>query len=357
MIEKLINNFTLMTSFIFFGNMLRSTFIVRLPLYSKARHSIEGILLGLFGILLMHYTFPVTPSVFADFRLVAILVSVCLGGWYGGLWTTAIAGIYRLIFLHGLSYESILAAAGIVATYIASLFIIPQGKLKLRTWSIALGVSLACIQVVFLLTLQDYYLETMMKYAVIYLAGGMLTYFMMNYMSRSDHLLRMMKEAASLDFLTGLHNSRSFDALFQERAKRGFREQRPFSLLVADIDHFKKVNDTYGHPAGDCVLKQLAEILHDSFRPGDQIARKGGEEFVIIVECGPDKIGHVAEKLRVNVEGHSFVLPDGTSISCSISVGGATYPLFPPEELFDRADQALYEAKNTGRNKVCIASL
>ncbi|MNH83859.1 putative diguanylate cyclase YcdT [compost metagenome] len=136
-----------------------------------------------------------------------------------------------------------------------------------------------------------------------------------------------------------------------------YSEPAVFSLLVVDIDHFKRVNDTYGHAAGDVVLSQLANVLRDTFHPGDHIARKGGEEFVIIVDdCGVDKVWQVAERLRRNVENQLFVLPEGESIHVTISIGASVYPEIGPEQLFEKADQALYAAKEAGRNQVCLMS-
>lgn len=177
---------------------------------------------------------------------------------------------------------------------------------------------------------------------------------MLQYLRKSDDSLRIMREAANRDFLTGLSNLRAFEFMMEQKILSSERYNTPFSLLMIDIDHFKQVNDTYGHPAGDAVLAQLADVLRDTFRPGDHIARKGGEEFAVIVDnCAADKILGIAERLRYNVESNQFYLPDGTELKLTISAGCATYPDIPEYDLIEVADQALYRAKSEGRNRVC----
>ncbi|MNK55263.1 putative diguanylate cyclase YcdT [compost metagenome] len=356
MFEKLINNFTLLTSFLFFGNMARSRFLKgRVGL--NLNHFISGVVLGLFGLLLMNYTFPINSLVVADFRQLAIIVSVYLGGAVSGFWTMLIIAIYRLIFLHGLSSASVFGALNALVTFLAAVWLLPQRKFILRKWVLVLALSLAVSLGTFYLILHENVSVVLVPYSMLFTLAGMFTYYMLRYLKRSDDLLHMMKEAAHRDFLTGLHNPRAFKAFFESKVEASYSEPAVFSLLVVDIDHFKRVNDTYGHAAGDVVLSQLANVLRDTFHPGDHIARKGGEEFVIIVDdCGVDKVWQVAERLRRNVENQLFVLPEGESIHVTISIGASVYPEIGPEQLFEKADQALYAAKEAGRNQVCLMS-
>ncbi|GGA27374.1 diguanylate cyclase [Paenibacillus physcomitrellae] len=355
MIEKLINNFTLLTSFLFFGNMVRSRYFTGIKANSTLRRMSEGALLGIFGVLLIHFSFPLTEHVRADARQLAVLVSVYLGGWLSGLFTMAFLLIYRLFFVHEFNGTSVYAAINIFATLGIAISLINEGKLDFKRWVTALLLTDLLTFSFMLIKLQGKTSMDLSYFALFYLISGLLLYFMIRYLKRTHTMMQRMKEAAARDHLTGLYNTRSLEAYFEHRSDNSENEKHPYSMLVIDIDHFKEVNDTYGHAAGDAVLVQLAEVLNDSFRSGDYIARKGGEEFVVIVErCGRDKIGQVADNMRNNVQNKPFILPNGTRLNLTVSVGAASYPQTACTELFEQADQMLYKAKHLGRNRVCV---
>ncbi len=159
---------------------------------------------------------------------------------------------------------------------------------------------------------------------------------------------------AGIDELTGLPNRRATVLRFDEEAARAIRHQRPYSIVVLDIDHFKRVNDTYGHAIGDDVLKNVARTLDVSKRGVDVVGRIGGEEFVVILsEESSDgaKIG--AERLRSRIA-ESSPLRETAGIKLTVSGGIATAPEDGQswDELFAVADKRLYEAKRAGRNRV-----
>lgn len=153
------------------------------------------------------------------------------------------------------------------------------------------------------------------------------------------------------DPLTGLLNRRGFDTSFSALKEIYKRNKVPFSILFIDIDHFKKINDTYGHDIEDKVLSELAKILQENLRKSDLIVRWGGEEFVIILgNTDKEKAKKIAEKIRLAVERyHKKNLPHFT---VSIGVVTADKVDFDIDLLFRKADEALYEAKKSGRNKV-----
>ena len=174
------------------------------------------------------------------------------------------------------------------------------------------------------------------------------------------YVCEKMKEFEKLlvrDYLTGLYNRKFFmERLGEELAWAG-RYGEPMSFIILDIDHFKKINDTYGHSCGDEVLRQLSKILVITLRAHDVVARYGGEEFVVLLaNTGPEEAITVAEKLRVAVQENDFFCEeDKVKLSVTISIGlsstdGNSDPV--PDSLIIRADHALYEAKATGRNKV-----
>lgn len=156
------------------------------------------------------------------------------------------------------------------------------------------------------------------------------------------------KQNASLDALTGLHNRRVFEMFLNQEKAKSARYGRPLSLIVMDLDHFKKVNDTYGHFTGDSVLKTVAEILKNQTRASDLPARWGGEEMVVLLpETDLDGAKSVAESLRGKIESQEF--PDAGRVTASFGVACMSDE---NSDLFGAADKAMYLAKTSGRNKV-----
>lgn len=157
------------------------------------------------------------------------------------------------------------------------------------------------------------------------------------------------------DTLTGLYTRNVFQIRLEEEHAQSQRHKFPFAVLMLDVDHFKKVNDTYGHAVGDEVLRHIAAILIGQTRGGDCLARYGGEEFVVLLpETSRQGALHVAEKIRRKVEADCFQLADGRKIPLTISIGVALFPEDTSDHtcLIELADQAMYEAKNRGRNAV-----
>ncbi|WP_413288778.1 diguanylate cyclase [Bdellovibrio sp. HCB337] len=165
-------------------------------------------------------------------------------------------------------------------------------------------------------------------------------------------------EKANRDALTGAHSKGSLLEKGPEAIKRSELLNEEMSIIVFDIDHFKKINDTHGHPAGDAVLKELSNIVSSKLiRSNDYFARYGGEEFVLILSGGTAKMAsEIAERIRQTIETHAFV-HEGKVIPVTISLGVVTKSTNDVEwsELFDRADKALYASKQGGRNRVTIA--
>jgi diguanylate cyclase (GGDEF)-like protein len=161
---------------------------------------------------------------------------------------------------------------------------------------------------------------------------------------------------AKTDGLTGLLNRRSFDQLLNNTRNYDELTQRGIGLILVDIDRFKNINDTYGHAAGDIVLKAIASILADNVRADDVVARFGGEEFAILMEQDNIEIlGRVAETLRRTIENTRIFIEPGRALNITASFGIATAgDGGRPEALFRAADQALYAAKAGGRNRVCL---
>lgn len=167
-----------------------------------------------------------------------------------------------------------------------------------------------------------------------------------------------LERLAITDGLTKLYVPRHFHEELDKELRRATRYQRDLSLLMIDIDHFKNINDTYGHPQGDVVLQELAGLLRRYGRQDDIIARYGGEEFVVaLVETNEQGAALAAERIRRAVENHEFELGE-QRVPITVSVGVAHFPgdASTKKDLIAHADQALYAAKRAGRNRVCLFS-
>jgi len=163
---------------------------------------------------------------------------------------------------------------------------------------------------------------------------------------------------AQRDHLTGALNRRGFVEEAGREFARHARYDRPASLIMLDIDHFKNVNDTFGHAAGDAVLRQLAALCQKVLRPSDSFGRLGGEEFALLLpEVDGEEAMRAAERFRQAIETHSFQLPDGQNLQVTASLGVAALNPFIAgvDQWFDAADKRLYQAKRNGRNRSCAA--
>ncbi len=165
-----------------------------------------------------------------------------------------------------------------------------------------------------------------------------------------------LKELATTDSLTNLYNRRYFEQKFHEEIARSERYNHPISLMVLDIDFFKKVNDTYGHTAGDEVLKKLSQILLENLRNTDVAARLGGEEFAVLLpETDKEDMLQIAERLLQHIR-QTEIQVDGHVLSITSSIGVITINKdFQMKEMLERADAALYRAKENGRDQIQIA--
>ncbi len=159
---------------------------------------------------------------------------------------------------------------------------------------------------------------------------------------------------AITDGLTNLANRKQLDSVLAEELPRAQRHGRHLSILMMDIDYFKKINDGYGHLTGDSVLRGLAAALQRRLRPNDKLGRYGGEEFCLILpETSLSSAVRIAEELRASVANQSFAA-EGQELRVTVSIGAAAAtPMMTLEQLYGAADAMLYKAKNSGRNRVC----
>ena len=187
---------------------------------------------------------------------------------------------------------------------------------------------------------------------------GNATILKFSYQDELDEALqRNLYESATRDPLTHAINKRGFEEAFVKEYGFARRHGRALSLMTFDVDHFKRVNDTHGHPVGDYVLRRLAQVVTASIRAEDLFARVGGEEFVVLLrDIGPENAFECADRLRRSIEQTLFET-GGARIPVTISAGVATLQAGHPshQALLEAADRALYEAKGSGRNRVCTS--
>ncbi len=183
---------------------------------------------------------------------------------------------------------------------------------------------------------------------------------------QTEAALRLSQEElerlAVTDSLTGLYNRRHFNKLAEDEIRRALRYSRPLSVMIFDIDFFKRVNDTFGHGGGDMVLRMVAETMTEMLRATEISARYGGEEFIVLFpETAASEAGEVAERLRKKIEGTTFQAPNGkimitASFGVSDCLGKSREKPYESvlSELVCCADRAMYCSKNAGRNRVTV---
>ena len=175
--------------------------------------------------------------------------------------------------------------------------------------------------------------------------------------TNSEQRMQDLATLAAIDPLTGVYNRRQFETLARAELARAQRYFRPLSVLIVDIDFFKRVNDSFGHEIGDWVLKMVATTIKSAKRDSDIVARMGGEEFVILLpETTIEAARGVAERIREMVHVSSLAIgEDKLTLTISIGVAEAAVGSSGIESVLREADQALYQAKANGRNQVCVA--
>lgn len=320
-----------------------------------------------------------------------------------------LAGLSILITLHGVLWNAqadfqygfvplIIAALyfgmpGIRITYVASILVLPfilSETLLLITfldYTLAAGgsivymhlrerikptrdirivnaISLVFISALSMLNFNNYdhsatYFLSLSAFVLIgYSAGFVLhiVYGGMRKMQRSERLITKYKEAAFTDALTGLGNRRRFDEEMKRVDEEVFTSPQDVALLLLDIDHFKSINDTYGHDAGDATLIELGHRLAETARADDMVCRNGGEEFsVLLADCNLSQGFVIGKRYLRQISETPFPLPDGSSVDLTVSIGVASTSeakVVTSTQLIKKADVGLYVAKRSGRNRL-----
>ena len=355
-IDLFINACILITFISVYDNFFKDKVIK--PNRSVLLKTIIGVWNGSLGIMLMIFSVHITPTVITDFRTIPIVLSAIYGGIIPSIISAIMVCFFRTVYF-GVSNTSIISAIAVMISGIGFGIISIIKESRKDKWIHSVIYLLLISIVTFVILIEDKVL--LFKVLVIYCSANLFvayfSYRYTEYLAELVEFYKKLKNEATIDFLTDLNNVRQFDKFFNNSAKQTIRKGEPLSLLFLDIDHFKKVNDTYGHSSGDIILKGLADILRRCCRSYDIVSRNGGEEFsAILLDCSALNAIKVAEKIREQVETHEFYIFEKLNINVTVSIGVCTYPdsTINIDNLLSYSDNALYEAKRGGRNKVVL---
>ena len=320
---------------------------------------LQGLACGLLAFVLMRYSIDTGLESIIDFRIIPLMLIIL----YGNILSTAVTALLIILarFMMGGVTHSLINIIFILGSWI--IFYCCSKWIENRRTSVIVMLTLSNILYLLLLFLSPITKATdlvyVLNYWVICIIGGVCSVYIMDYMNKVETLFKENNNKALTDSLTGLNNVRSFDLAFNDFKSKQVNLDETLSIMLIDIDHFKEVNDTYGHLEGDAVLRKLSAILKMNKGPGDIVSRNGGEEFTVLLhDYQPKEVYKRAEALRKVVESSFFVIKNGSlSISITISIGIAVYKGTSKEinHLYAHADEALYTAKKS-RNKVCCYS-
>ncbi|MET3575745.1 GGDEF domain-containing protein [Bhargavaea ullalensis] len=325
----------------------------RIP-YPKLHPVLIGLTAGVTATFLLAASVRLEGGVFVDARISVIVISGIFGGPVAPVIAAAVVGLVR-IGMSGFAGAGLVAGLNAVFIGIAASGFFAWKGSSFRTARLFFHFAVLETAVVLIFLLPKG--AGVVMNTAMFIAYSYLSYFTVTVILRelNSHFKKLagIEKLSKTDFLTGLNNSRSFGEIISSMLEDG---TRPVSLVLFDIDRFKKVNDTYGHPVGDEVLTELAGRIRRCALPkGAVLSRNGGEEFsVLLPGIAEDQALSVAEKLRRAVAGNPFILDGGLSIPVTISLGVCSFPgqAEDTKQLYQRADEALYTAKQTGRNRV-----
>ncbi|NRT76272.1 GGDEF domain-containing protein [Clostridium beijerinckii] len=317
-----------------------------------------GFFSGILGVILLMNSVQITHDTIIDFRYIPILLSALYVGLIPSVIASIIIGAFRFFFL-GVSNSSIigLICSLFIGVGFGIISLLKSSKRRKYIYSMILLIIVSVISSFIALKNVILIFQTLTMFISGYLIISYFSIKYLDYIIETIKIYQRLKNEATKDYLTGLNNVRQFDDSFNNISQLAIRKEEELSMLLIDIDYFKKVNDNYGHNSGDIILKGLAEILINTCRTYDVISRMGGEEFsIILLDCSDSRAFKIAERLRNTVQNNNFYISDNEAIKITISIGISSYPKLTSQidNLLENADIALYQAKNIGRNKVVL---
>lgn len=320
-----------------------------------------GLWAGLLGILLIVFGIPFSDTVIVDLRHIPIILSGIYGGPVSVMISVILISGSRILISNTIVAWMVFMLCAIIGTLSA---LLPKlGKWKPKQSMFIVNILASCILILnlyfFLLPKGSAKLLPAIISFSASIIVGMYAVYLMEIVQKYKNAFFQLEHEANFDFLTGLQNVRQFDREINKIHQD--IDISSIAVMMLDIDYFKKVNDRFGHDAGDIVLKSLASCLKRNLTmPNVAFYREGGEEFsAIFKNYELDQLAKILEKLRGDVEKTQVKLPDGQVTSICISIGLAYQKHICTDgyALFKLADEALYRAKDQGRNQVCICEM
>jgi diguanylate cyclase len=292
-----------------------------------------------------------------DYSYLGIIIIGIYTGNIASLMVTCFLTIFRY-FYDPLQYFTSYA----VAYFLIALFNIAFKQIfsqRGQVWFFNVLFAQIAMSLVFMCQYSFHHVEEVLIFLVIFNSlMSILTivaYFVCESEFKMNSFYRVLKVEARTDFLTGLHNAREFHKEFTKQLAITKEKHEKLSFLFIDVDHFKAINDSYGHMTGDRILKELSHILGMTCRSVDMVFRHGGEEFTVLLpNCSYEAAYQVSERVRETIEQHAFSTYTEEMINVTVSIGISTYPetVKDAKDLIIEADLALYKSKQLGRNRV-----
>ncbi|MFN3365607.1 MAG: GGDEF domain-containing protein [Exiguobacterium mexicanum] len=365
-LTNLINNLIANASLLLVGLYIISRLTklgvtTKLPL--RRQVTISFLLAGLSIVITLH---GVLWNAQADFQYG--FVPIIMSALYFGLPGVRITYVASILVLPFILTETLLLIAFLDYTLAASVavaFLWFRERIKpARDIRIVNAISLGFISLFSLLNVSNYnqietYVMTLLAFITIGYSAGFLLHIVyggIHKIQRSERLISKYKEAAFTDALTGLGNRRRFEEEMKRVDEEVFNGTQDVALLFLDIDHFKSINDTYGHDAGDAILIELGNRLTKTARTDDMVCRNGGEEFsVLLADCTLSQGFVIGKRYLRQIAETPFLLPDGSYIDVTVSIGIASTSeskIATSSQLIKKADVGLYVAKRSGRNRL-----
>lgn len=352
MVKDLIANAAILVSFLYVGGEVAK--------FARMRHIDKNItkllaviLSSLLGSILLVFGVTISSEIIIDLRHFALIIIAINGGFLSTMFSGVLISLFR-VFYFGISKGSL---NGAILIIVISLLCGLISKIKTKEsykWILMNFVSILSFSFLIITTVKErkVIIDVLVYFTIISIVVGFIIFYFSKHIKLMNSLYFKYKKESTKDFLTGLNNVRKFDLSISSLTSNENLEQMTISFLMLDIDHFKKINDTYGHLVGDEVLKELAGVITRCCRSSDNVSRVGGEEFsVILSDCSSEMAIEIAENIRKAVENNRFTLHQ---IAMTISIGIAVFPetIDSFDDIRKEADKALYYSKQNGRNQV-----
>lgn len=356
MLRNLVVNLSVLTTLVFIY------FNIRRLVREKAPHPLvlflyDGFSGGIMGYVLMQFSLVVQEGTIIDYRLIPIILIFHFIDEKAAILSTVLVAHARFYFGFVSTGILLYLFVGLILGLYLIKFLMRKSKAVYLKGCLMVIYATAGYTVYLLYQADDPYAlgELLSWFWLLSIVGGLFAIFLMDYLKNTEMLLRRYEIESTTDHLTGLHNVRNFDWLFNRYAKESEKEGDMLALAMLDIDFFKSVNDTHGHTAGDKVLMEVAQILKDNTCTEAMIFRKGGEEFAILFpERTLDSVIQNMEACRKAIEMYPFQVSQQEYLRLTISVGICHFPEQTErvKDLMKKADANLYKAKERGRNRV-----